>query len=403
MTSTPHAAPVCQSDPRAVRLLVGWSILVGTILRLALSAISIGTNDASIWQHIATRVAEVGLLDAYRTEQLMNHPPLPVLWARWALAVSADTWFAFVMKLPAIAADAGSIWLLARIWLGRCDVRRAGLAAIAMALSPVAILISGYHCNTDNVYAFLALLAMYLITDRQRFFLGGLVLAAAINVKLIPVLLIPGALSLCRSRRDLVRLICGLAIGVVPFLPLLAAPEVIRRNMLAYVPPVSEWGIALLLHDIFNHAPFAHTAHALMEAYLSLGRWAILLGVAGLSVASWRQRRWNGYEIGFISFALLLVLAPGFGPQYSVMVVPLLLALSISRAWVYGALAGMFLLLAYASRLTSSSIPFQTIFLPHAPTPPGAPFGLLAWWVLLETMVVLTFRRSTPGGAPMRT
>ncbi|HMB95791.1 MAG TPA: hypothetical protein VKK61_07105 [Tepidisphaeraceae bacterium] len=372
-----------QPDQKSRKILIAI-ILAGVVLRLALAAISLGTNDVLNFGEIATHVNQVGLIETYRTDPLLNHPPLPVLWRQLAWQLHSQYWFAFLTKLPAIAADAGSCWLLAKILK---DHRVQAVAA--MAFSPIAILISGYHCNTDNIYAFFSLLSMYFIASDLRFFLAGLALAAAINIKLIPLLLIPIAFSFCRNKRDAGRLLAGLAIGVIPFLPLLAAADAIVNNMLNYSSWVSEWGIPLFLHDIFKHPPFAQTAHTLMQAYLTAGKMAIIAAILLMSLISWLWRLWTPYQLATLAYATFLVLTPGFGPQYLVMIVPLLLTVDIARSWMFGIFAGMFLLLAYWSRLVSYEIPLRTLFPPDSPTPPGSPFGLIAWFVLLEMIVSL--------------
>jgi hypothetical protein len=186
-----------------------------------------------------------------------------------------------------------------------------------------------------------------------------------------------------------------LAIGVIPFIPLLMMPSVMMRNMFGYVPPISDWGVGYLLHDLHEYPRFTAAVVWAINFYRIAGRWLIILCVLGLSVASWRWRRWNGYQLGAIAFILLLVFAPGFGPQYTVIIVPLLLSLSIARSWVYGALAGSFLFLAYWSTLMSSPrLPLRSWFPISGPTLPGAGLGLLAWLVLIETAVSLIRRPS---------
>jgi Gpi18-like mannosyltransferase len=302
-----------------------------------------------------------------------------------------------VLKLPAIAADALVVALLAWVWLERGDGSHARLAALAMALNPVAIIISGYHCNTDSVYAGLSLLSAYFVTHGRRFLLAGLALGAAINVKLIPLLLIPALLSMCRNWREARQLVGGLAIAAIPFLPLLAAPEAIYKNMVAYVPSVGRWGVGYFLRDFADSPRFSEVGLYLMRHYLKVGRIAIVVAVAMVTIVSWRTRRWNAYELCVIVYSIFLVLAPGFGTQYLIAVVPLLLAVSIPNAWVYSISGGLFLLLMYWSFLVSERLPLLTLFAP-APEPPGAGglFGLLAWWVLLTAAVTLVFRAPRP-------
>src|SRR5205814_9830382 len=119
----------------------------------------------------------------------------------------AFPWFPYLFKLAPIAADAVTCWLLWRIWHPRAGAIWAAAAAAIYAWNPVAILISAHHCNTDSIYAMLCLAAVYVIESRRgsvgAWFWGGLLLGAAINVKLIPVLLIPPLVILCRDLHQL--------------------------------------------------------------------------------------------------------------------------------------------------------------------------------------------------------
>jgi hypothetical protein len=306
------------------------------------------------------------------------------------------SWFTVFIKLPGILADAGSTALLGMIWQQRGDERGARLAMWGMALSPVAILVSGYHCNTDNVYAFLSLLAMYLAGMRRQFFVGGLAMGAAINVKLIPVILLPAIFALCRSWRDLVRLVAGLAICTIPFWPLVIwAWPAMQRNMLNYAPPVSPWGVPYLLYDLKQHTRFEATMAGVIETYCLFGRYLILGLVGLLSVVALWTRRWNGFELATIVYGIFLVLAPGFGHQYLVVMIPMMLAVSLGRAWLFAILCMPFYVFMYWAYLVVDPQnperylrPFLTVF-PFLGAPPGAAFGLLGWWVLAVTVVQL--------------
>jgi hypothetical protein len=279
-----------------------------------------------------------------------------------------------------------------------------------MALSPVAVLISGFHCNTDNVYAALSLLAMYLISNpRRRFFAGGLALGAAINVKLIPILLIPVVLAQCRNRRDLAHLIGALAIATIPFLPVvLFAWPAFKANVFGYVPEVAPWGVIYLLKNIGSVDRFAPWCGAAIETYRWLGRWIILATVALVSVvAASRSGKWNALELGTIVYAIFLIVTPGFGSQYLVIVVPLMLSVSIARHWLYSCLGGAFLSIMYAAYLVNDPVaPGKIRYpllsdLPPAATMPGSALGFLAWWVLL-TMVASLLWRGARSVQPMR-
>lgn len=375
-----------------------FCIAIGTLIRVCIAGVSDGTNDARIWYGIASTISQRGLIESYRALQELNHPPLSAIWS-W-IALQAGVWFTMVIKIPAMIGDALSVILLGKIWLERGNIRMARASMFGMALSPIAILISGYHCNTDSLYAFFSLLAMYLMGMHRNFLLGGLALGAAINVKLIPVILIPVAFAMCRSWRDALNLFIALAISTVPFLPLVvSAPDAVQRNMLTYAPPLAPWGITHILHDINTHPRFEDASFAVVRHYSYVGRY-LILGVVGLlCLVQFLSRRWNSFELATLVYATFLVLAPGFGNQYMVILVPLLLAISVSRSWLYGVLGMGYLLLMYGAYLQNDSThpdqlrwPLLTIF-PQAGPAPGGAFGLLAWWVLAVTAVELVFKR----------
>jgi Gpi18-like mannosyltransferase len=365
------------------RFLIGC-IIAGAVIRLAVAWVSIGSRDAIYWIGFAQKAHEFGLLGAYRADSMLNHPLLMLLWARSALLIGGKAGFPFIMKLPAIVADLVCCVILAKIWLKRFGAHRARLAIAAIAFNPLAIMISAYHCNTDSLMAMLSLLTMYCIAERANFFLAGLALGAAINVKLIPLLLIPTAASFCRDRRDLKMLIVGLSLWVIPFLPLLAVFDAVKRNMIVYVPQHERWGAALFLYDLSLESGWKEFAIKAMDFYTNIGRGLIILGALWFPAMQFKKRPWNPYELGFLTYAIFLVLAPGFGVQYTIMLFPLLLAISIERAWVYSAAAGIFLLLVYWMTLMPNQYPLMSYFVPPVLPMPGPLFGLIAWWVLAE-------------------
>jgi Dolichyl-phosphate-mannose-protein mannosyltransferase len=380
------------SQPASRKLLIGV-VCAGMALRLLLACISDGSNDVAAFREYGTRVAAGGILYAYRTSFLLNHPPMMAWWAWIALEIGSDRWFSFWNKIPEMLADGCSCLLLWKIWQRRQEPRRAKQAAIAMALSPLAILISAYHCNIDNVYAFFSLLGIYFIAEKRWFFWAGLALGAAVNVKLIPVLLIPAALTYCRSRREALLLVSALALWTIPFLYLLPIYGVIREKVINYIPEPERWGVEMILHEASLVPQFSDVASVLIDKYQVVGRVVILLGVGAISLMQWRRPRWSPYELGFLCLAFFLIVTPGFGVQYLVGVLPLMLAVTISRGWVYSALGGIYLLIAYLMTLSSNHIPFSSYF-PGPVIPMPAPlFGFLAWWVLTETAAKLAVRR----------
>lgn len=386
--------------PGSAGLLVGL-IAAGLLVRVVLAAGTLGTNDAALFWNFGHLVGGHGLFEAYRQNPELNHPPIPALWATAAVRLTRLAGgdlhlFCAVFKIPMLLAEAGSTYLLWRIGSGRPGDRR-GLrvaALYAWALAP--ILVSGYHGNTDPVYAFLSLLAVYLLADRRRPLLAGLALGAAINVKLVPVLLIPPLLLSLRSRREAAAFVGGLAACALPFVPVFAAvgPD-FYRNALAYNPKPDRWGLMLpLLWG--RELPLDPARDQSVLMYKAYGRYLILGLVAGGSLAA-RLRGGAGgdagggagtggsaganlYELAAAAYAVFLVFAPGFGPQYVAVVAPLLLAARPAVGFAYATLAGLCIGLLYHSSLDGGFPPGSVIlgYVPHD----AAVLGLAAWGVL---------------------
>jgi len=368
-------------------------IALGVAARFTLALLSIGSNDGAAWHRFGEEVSRFGLLRTYQIDPDFNHPPLPAYWAAAVVKIVGagddlgDIWiFSIVFKLPAILADCAGICLLWQIWRGRIGRAGAWVVAALFALSLDAILVSGYHCNTDPVFVSLCLLAVYLMEDRGRPFWGGFALGAAINVKIIPVLLVPPLLLSCRRWRDLAWFLAGMAPWVLPFLPpLVLAHEHFVDNALSYNSVLDRWGVnffVLFGRPAFNpNAPGGHFAlwyywHARYLIVGWIGVWAVVARLAG---------RWGRYELAAVTFAIFLVLTPGFGVQYTVLVGLLLFAVRVDVATVYGLVAGLFLGAVYAA-FRVGGVPLYSEWRSLIPPVPAF-LGLMTWLLLVYFLI----------------
>lgn len=421
-------APPARVSPRQALWLL---LAAGLIVRLGLALLSTGSNDAETWLRFTREFRQHGFLQTYVIDDDFNHPPIPALWA-WGSAILAGgrLWpFTVVFKLLPIAADAASVVLLYAIWSARRQPGLAIVAAAAFAFSPNAVLVSAFHCNTDCCYAMLCLLAVYLMDLREKFFLAGLALAAAINVKLIPVLLIPPLLLSCRSWNQGVRFVLGLGVGALPFLaPLLVARQGFIDHVIHYGSYIDRWGIPFFFMSWRRQRFDAGSAGGkFILFYSNFGRTLIPLVMVGWALLC--RRRWvigrqsgpndrpaptkvhvdhrsptaagpmavDRFDVAAGAFALFLILTPGFGVQYTAIVGPLLLASRPRAGIVYAITAGLFIGVAYAAAWPGG-VPLSSHF--HTQTPfPIACIGAVSWLTLIAFVVALMRR---PGATRAR-
>ncbi len=370
-------------------------ISLGLMLRLGLSGISIGSNDITTWASFASTIDFAGLPYMYENVGLFNHPPLMGYLAKYALHISQtlNLPFAFIFKLPMILADVFTSLLLWNIWHNRRGPNVSALAVSAFAGSLVSILISAYHGNTDSLCAFLCLLAAYL-NEKNLPQAGGLALGAALNVKLLPLVLIPAFAFHYRNWRDLLKFGVGLAVGVLPFVPvLICCGGSFARNVIGYNSTIDQWGIMLFLLQSGSHEAFKPVALQLGTFYGTYGRLVVMGLMMLLSLGAYWSNRWNMYEVGALCFAVFLIFTPGFGVQYLVYLCPLLFAVNLSWATLYSTLAGVFLAAVYYSFWTKL-LPFQSEFTSTFPMPTPL-VGLLVWMLLIQ--FVLQYINQTKG------
>jgi Gpi18-like mannosyltransferase len=320
-------------------------------------------------------------------------------WAAVASEVSRERLrtFAILIKLPGLLAELGTAALLYRIGRAHRGPLGGALAVATYGWALCAILVSGFHGNTDALYAFLCLLAAYYASEPRRFFMCGLALAGALNVKLLPLLLIPPLAAQCRSTRDLRRFLGGLSVAAIPYLPFVftVGPS-LYRNMLAYNSNQDNWGLVALLNASYATQAFGDAARHLAAVYFPLARYMILVAIAVASLQGWRVRE-PAYRLCALSFIVFLVLTPGFGVQYTIMVAPLLCAVSLGRGAVYASLAGVFIGSVYLY-FKLPGTPWQSNFWSLFPRA-CALLGMLAWGYLAETGIRLCWdlARRNPG------
>lgn len=418
MTDSVTASPsrAVSASPRQRRIFL-CLVVAGIALRLFISWISIGTNDARTFEMYADRFLERGLLRTYATSgPYFNHPPVGmeiIMLAGW-ISNHTGLRFPFVYRLGPIAADIGICMLLWKILYRRGGEKAAWLVATAYAWCLDAILISGYHNNADAMYVFFALLAVYFVEERRRFFWAGLALGAGINIKLIPFLLFFPLFTFCRTRQHITRFIGGLAIMSLPFvMPLLFTHGKFLKHVIGYNSETNLWGFTFLTYLLVpgvdpslnvdldpSHA--AGHAPPLLLWYITHCKYFILSGAVLLSGFAWRQRRlrrpgWNAYELSFLTLALFHIITPNYAVQYTAAPIPFLMLVNMAAGTLYGFTIGLMSLSIYYLYGLAGSYPVESYFSSSFWPIESAWMGLFAWIMLIcITCRTLRLRRIQP-------
>ena len=358
--------------------------VVGLALRIGVALLSSGTNDILTWRSFSTLIDKYGVLYMYDNVPTFNYPPLIGYLGKVALNSSQAFRipFSYCFKFPMILSDILTAFLLWKIWNERRGSEIGVLAVAAFGLSFDSILISSYHGNTDSLCAFLCLLAAYLF-HKEFQFSAGLILAMALNVKLIPIVIIPAFLFCTRSWREMIRFCSGMVVGLLPLLPIVVCcGGNFYKNAVAYNSQVDNWGIFWFLFRGLKIPALKNLVTQIGNIYIPSGRYLILGSVVLLSLLHKIQGRQDIYELGALCLAIFLILTPGFGVQYLAIVCPLMFAVNLKWATIYSVLAGVFTFSIYYV-FWLGKIPFHSQFTTIFPMPPSL-LGLLTWVFLIR-------------------
>jgi hypothetical protein len=237
----------------------------------------------------------------------------------------------------------------------------------------------------------LCLAGVWLIC-RGRHLAGGLTLGAAVNIKLIPVVVIIPMLLLYRDRRTFFRFVLGLSIAEIPFIMVLI---LVGRNFalhaLAYTSFVDNWGAEFFIQWLARSPRLSVIFGPMIEGYQSAGRWIVLAAVLWMSLVA-RRRRIDRFTAGALAAAIFLIVTPGFGIQYTAFVSPLLFAAAPFHAALYATFSGLMAVCWYGlnwnGRFPITNPPGIQL------RPPTSWLGLCAWLALVGFVAASFISRS---------
>jgi hypothetical protein len=389
---------------RATIWIIG-AALVGLFLKLVIAYNTFGTNDVITFYSFARSLSVHGLEWTYRNGvewlppgPIFNHPPLTADFLRWIDQVARQEsfraygiTFPFLLRLPGIIADLVVVLIVLRIWTTETRLCPPFWALMLFALSPVSLMVSGFHGNTDPVMVML-LLSASLMCVRNRPLLCGLFFALSCQVKIIPLLFFPIFFFFWFHRRAAVPFLLtfGLSSVMLWWEPLTKFPVLFAKNVLSYGSYWGIWGITywLRLTDLpaFSWVGIHHFSTAQVAVMTALKA----LIVAMIFVIAWRRRSLNGRALidsltyGWIVF---FVFSPGVCAQYMVWLAPFILILSPNLYGWLTATSSLFLFFFY--NVIAKGLPWYLGISTNKLNTVWTPWSLWPWATLVLGMVFL--------------
>ena len=389
---THPAAPTAQY--RKMGTLIILAAVIALCLKLTISYTTLGTNDAVTFYTFARSLSEHGLKWTYERGvawlpkgPIFNHPPMVAAYIQFIRDVSHlpvletnGISFSFLLRLPGILADLVVIAALLGIARKDAQLRNAWWAIGLLALSPVSLMISGFHGNTDPVmvmFLFLSGAACMI----PSVWLCAVMLALSCQVKIIPLLFLPIFVCFWHHRRALRSFILTFSLVCVLMWwePLTTFPGLFIKNVLSYGSYWGLWGITYGLRSTGNNAFGAMLVNQSLVQVLIATLLKMLI-IASVVAIGWRRRHLNGrgvLESIALGWIVFFVFSPGVCAQYLVWPAPFLLILSPRLFAVLTGACSLFLFVFYNS--ICHGLPWYLGISTNALVSQWAPWGLIAW------------------------
>jgi uncharacterized membrane protein len=302
----------------------------------------------------------------------MVHILHAMLWLDQHTRVPFRVWFRILTMLAHVL-TAGALY---RILGAR--------AATAFVLCPAAIMIAGFHGNSDPIVVAFLIWAVYGAEAGWQPSLTGLLFAAACSVKVWPLFLIPAfCFHLANWRQRAAFLTTATVAGLVFGAPYaFQFPTLIATNVFGYRGLSGWWGLSALFAG-YEHfgTPLAFAAVALISFYLHRTGFR-LYGVVGGAIA------------------VFLVFTPGFGVQYLAWLLPFSFFLGWRLVASFYAVSTALLVAAYTHWSGGFPWYFADSFRPDWLTWMMLDIAKVCWLVLVIGVISLTplFQSAFPRG-----
>lgn len=365
-------------------------------LKLTIACNTFGTNDVITFYEFARNLHLHGLEWVYRNSISFNHPPVTAYYLRaiyhldhLAFCRAHGLTFPFLIRFPGISAD--FVVVAALLWTTKNDtrVRIPSWALLLFALSPVSIMVTGFHGNTDPVMVMFLVLAA-ISTLRSKPILAGLFLALSCQIKIAPLLLLPVLFFFWNARG-------GALSFLVPFVvtsallwaePLTKFPALFLQNVLSYGSFWGIWGITYWLR-LTNLPQFSVVSFHDLPVWESVTvTFLKFFIISAVLMIAWRRRKLDGRAaVDSLSYCWIIffVFSPGVCVQYMIWLAPFVLITSpLIFGWLV-ATSSLFVFFFY--NVTAGGWPWYMAISTNQLNRVWTPWTLWPWSVLILAMV----------------
>lgn len=323
------------------RTLIVLTALCVLATKIAIAYNTYGTNDAITFEADIAKLKSAGPEKLYREgvepapghRQPFSHSPPMIhgLLLLTRLENQSGLPVRFWMRVCCALADLASLGLLWEMGI------RSRAALLLTALSPVSLMISGFHVNTDPLMMCAILFSACLVQSRRSAWAGA-ALGVALSIKLTALVFVPALAIASGAKRSAslagVASLCFYALSL-PFI--WEFPKAIGTSVLSYEGSYNFWGIAGISLIIGGES--LHLWYKVFGKFVALS----LVGVAAVFIECCGRREDILLNCG-LSAALFLLFTPGFSIQWLAYLVPWLAVARWPIAVGFYAISGAFML-----------------------------------------------------------
>jgi hypothetical protein len=343
-------------------LYIALTAVLAFGLKTTLALRTMGTSDIVIWKQDLKKVDSEGWQALYRDGvdsvslsgrsyhyvQVFSHPPfmlhvLPMWrWLAWFTGLPLEFW----VRLTCSLADLGSLWLLCLFRARLPELRIQPAALLVFAASPILVMISGFHGNSDPIMMFFVLLSVYCLEVRKLPALSGAILGLAMGIKIVAAIFAVALLFSNPTIRGKLRFLLATT-GVVvasAFPYVIQNPFLILQRLSHYNGQPHLWGWSFITLAFADSPRY----HWIADGFMHFSKVSLLSMLVVLSIAMNRRgARWPLLaQCGLLAF-FSLFFTPGFAVQYLAWLAPWAVVLSASALAAYNLTAGSFLAVVY--------------------------------------------------------